>query len=308
MFKKAVASYINKQKQLAIKKIMDSPDEGVTNSFHKQNIGKLLFGNNVTEQNKFNGTSYKTKFTLDEGVKVGLFLNQGLNKYIDTNERHVKENIVDLLNSKTSKFKIKLTLENGKSKTTSVYIENPTPHTKTSGVFDLVLKNATQGNNHWIKDFLPETIDTKELKVTVELFTESNPNTVLASGNLTYSPKIGAKVPYGYSCSLSKDVSSNELAKLKPRLKEIAAYGIGRYNKKENRAYSFVNLSISSDWRESITEYGTKDIFFYVEVLCKDSKGNLFSFNDRFMSLDKSDIGYFELISSSKFNVNYCDK
>lgn len=308
MYELSIKAYEVRQKQLAIKQILAKTDEGIFSPFQKQNLGKLLFSNAVTEQNKFISTSYKTKFSIDEPIKMVVFLDKGFNKYIDTSERVIKENLEELAGVMHSKFKLKLTLNNSETKTSEIYIENKTPHTKTSGVFNLVLKNAKTGNNHWLHGFFPDKVEGKEYKIKVDLLANEKTDVVIASGEYIYTPKVGAKLPHGYSCSLAKDIENTKLINMKPRLKEIAGYSIAKFNKKENKNYTFVNLSIVSDWITEKKEYGSDNIFIYVEFLCKDSKGEEFIFTDRFIGLDKSDIGFFDAIVNSKFNVNLCDK
>nr|WP_294858392.1 hypothetical protein [uncultured Fluviicola sp.] len=304
IYEKAVVAYNNKQRQVAIKTIMDKPDEGVASDFQKQNKGKVLFGNKVTEENKSMATSYKSKFTLDEKISCSFFVDKGLNKYIDTSASTIKEN----LNEKNeSKFEIKVTIDNAKSGNNVIYIKNASATAKTSGVFDLVVRNATIGNNYWLKSLFPEKIEDKEHTVKVEVMTEGT-NTVIASGTYNYTPKKGAKVPNGFACSPGMEIKNTSILALKPRLKEIAAYGIALYNKKEGRNYSFVNLTIVSEWNTTVDEYGFINTFLYVSLHCKDSKGNSFLFTDKFDSNDKSDMGYFEALSQRDFNVNICDE
>ncbi len=308
MYELSINAFEVKQKQLAVKQILAKADEGIISPFQKQNLGKLLFGNAVTEQNKFIATSYKTKFSIDEPIKVAVFLDKGFGKYIDTTESIIKENLEELLGVKHSKFKIKLTVNNSETKTFEIYIENKAPYNKTSGVFNLVLKNAKTGNNQWLHSFFPDKVESKEYKIKVDLLSNEKAEVVIATGEYIYTPKVGAKLPHGYSCSLAKDIENPKLMNMKPRLKEIAEYSIAKFNKKENRNYTFVNLSIVSDWITEKKEYGSDNIFIYVEFLCKDSKGEEFIFTDRFIGLDKSDIGFFDAILYSKFNVNLCDK
>ncbi len=303
-YEEAVAIYQNNQKQLAIKTIMDKPDEGIVSDFQKQHIGKVLFGNKVSEENKFMAASYKSKFTLDEKISCSFFLDKGLTKCIDTNSDVIKENLSD---RKESTFRIRVTIDNTKSGTNTIYIKNVSAVSKTSGVFDLVLRNASSGNNYWLQSLFPEKIEDKEHVVKVEVMPEGDLNTVIASGTYTYIPKKAAKVPNGVACNPAAEIKNTSILSLKPRLKEMAAYYIGLYNKKEGRNYSFVNLTIVSEWNTTVDEYGFNSTFLYVTLHCKDSKGNSFLFTDKFESNDKSDVGYFEALSKRNFNVNFCD-
>ncbi len=304
-YEKAVATYSNKQKQLAIKTIMDKPDEGIVSDFHKKNVGKVLFGNKVTEENKLMVASYKPKFTLDEKISCSFFLDKGLTKYIDTSSTVIKENLSE---NGDSKFRIKVTIDGVKSGNNTIYIKNISAKSKTSGVFDLVLRNATSGNNYWLQSLFPEKIEDKEHVVKVEVMLEGDLNTVIASGTYSYIPKKAAKVPNGFACNPAAEIKNTSILALKPRLKEIAAYGIALYNKKEGRNYSFVNLTIVSEWNTSVDDFGFTSTFLYVTLHCKDSKGNSFLFTDKFNSNDKSDMGYFEALSKRDFNVNFCDQ
>lgn len=309
LFRNAVNHYEQNKKNQEIKKIMDKPDEGIVSDFQKQNIGKVLFGNNLTEANKFTAASYKSKFTIDEAVKATLFLDKGFVKYVDTTAYVVKENLSDILNVPNSEFKYKITLDNATTQKGAIYIKNDGPKSITSGVFTIVRKNdASRGNNYWLHGFFPDKIETKPHTVKIEVYIESNPDNILASGTYTYIPKPGAELPYGVACASSKEVTKPSLTKLKPRMKEVAAYNLARFNKKENRSYTFVNLSIVSDWIVETNSYGIEDKYLLVEMLCKDSKGNPFVYTDRFLSLDKSDTGYFDLMANGTFNVNLCDK
>lgn len=304
-YEEAVGSYRNKQKQSAIKTIMDKPDEGITSDFQKKNIGKVLFGNHVSEENKLTAASYKSKFTLDEKISCSFFLPKGLTKYIDTNSSIIKENLND---RKESTFRIKVTIDGAKSGSSTIYIKNVSAKSKTSGVFDLVLRNANSGNNYWLQSVFPEKIEDKEHVVKVEVMLEDDLASVIASGTYTYIPKKAAKVPNGFACNPAAEIKNSSILALKPRLKEIAAYYIGLYNKKEGRNYSFVNLTIISDWNTTVDEFGFNSTFLYVTLHCKDSKGNSFLFTDKFESNDKSDMGYFEALSKRNFNVNFCDQ
>ncbi len=304
-YEKAVAAYKSNQKKLAIKTIMDKPDEGVASDFQKKNIGKVLFGNKVTEENKLVATSYKSKFTLDEKISCSFFLDKGLTKYIDTSSSVIRENLND---RKESTFRIKVTIDNAKSGNNTIYIKNVSAVSKTSGVFDLVLRNASMGNNYWLQSLFPEKIEDKEHVVKVEVMLEGDVNTVIASGTYSYIPKKAAKVPNGFACNPAAEIKDASILALKPRLKEIAAYGIALYNKKEGRTYSFVNLTIVSEWSTMIDEFGFNNTFLNVTLHCKDSKGNSFLFTDKFNSNDKSDMGYFEALSKRDFNVNLCDQ
>lgn len=304
-YEQAVATYTNKQRQLAIKTIMDKPDEGIVSDFQKKNIGKVLFGNKVSEENKFMPASYKSKFTLDEKISCSFFLDKGLTKYMDTSSTDIKENLSE---RGESKFRIKVTIDGTKSVNNTIYIQNVSAKPKTSGVFDLVLRNANSGNNYWLQSLFPEKIEDKEHVVKVEVMPEGDLNTVIASGTYTYIPKKAAKVPNGFVCNPSAEIKNSSILALKPRLKEIAAYGIGLYNKKEGRNYSFVNLTIVSEWNTSVDEFGFNNTFLYVTLHCKDSKGNSFLFTDKFNSNDQSDMGYFEALSKRDFNVNLCDQ
>lgn len=304
-YEHAVAKYRNNQKQLAVKTIMDKPDEGIKSDFQKQHIGKVLFGNKVTEENKFMAASYKSKFTLDEKISCSFFLDKGLTKCIDTSATVIKENLND---RKESVFRIKVTIDHMKSGNSTIYIKNVSAVSKTSGVFDLVLRNASSGNNYWLQSLFPEKIEDKEHVVKVEVMPEGELNTVIASGTYTYIPKKAAKVPNGFACNPAAEIKNSSILALKPRLKEIAAYGIALYNKKEGRNYSFVNLTIVSEWNTTVDEYGFNDTFLNVTLHCKDSKGNSFLFTDKFNSSDRSDMGYFEALSKHTFNVNLCDQ
>ena len=75
----------------------------------------------------------------------------------------------------------------------------------------------------------------------VEVMPEGELNTVIASGTYTYIPKKAAKVPNGFACNPAAEIKNSSILALKPRLKEIAAYGIALYNKKEGRNYLFVH-------------------------------------------------------------------
>ncbi|MNU77959.1 hypothetical protein D3C71_675430 [compost metagenome] len=304
-YEKAVVTYQNNQKRLAIKTIMDKPDEGIVSDFQKQHIGKVLFGNKVTEENKSMAASYKSKFTLDEKISCSFFLDKGLTKTIDTSSSVIKEN---LNQNGESKFQIKVTIDGVKSGNNTIYIKNLSAKSKTSGVFDLVLRNATMGNNYWLQSLFPEKIEDKEHVVKVEVMPEGDLNTVIASGTYTYIPKKAAKVPNGFACNPATEIKNASILALKPRLKEIAAYSIALYNKKEGRNYSFVNLTIVSEWNTTVDEFGFNNTFLYVTLHCKDSKGNSFLFTDQFSSNDKSDMGYFEALAKRNFNVNFCDQ
>lgn len=308
LYTSSINGFEARKKQSDISKIQKKPDDGITSPFQKENLGKLLFSNAVTEQNKFTATNYKSKFTLDEAIKVTVFLDKGLNKYIDTSTSFITENITEIMGVEKSKFYVKLSVNAAKSEITSVFIDNKTPHTKTSGVFDLVIKNSRTGNNNWVKSLFPETPEAKEYKIKAELFVTEKASTPIATGTFTYMPKPGATIPYGHSCNLEKDINDANILKLKPRLKEIMPYTLTRFNKNHGTNYTFVNLTLVSDWQIATDSYGIAEKFIYVNVLCKDANGEPFVFIDRFVSPDKSDAGYFNAFLSNTFNVTYCDK
>jgi len=291
----------NQKKQSKINAINNTPDEGTANAFHNQNIGKVLFGNSVSEDTKYSPTQFKNKFTIDEGITAVMYLPKGMSKYIDTSKMQVNENITDY---GTSSFRQVITYENT-TDTFSLQIPNNALNSKTVGIFPIVLKNATRGNNLWLKSVFPQKIEDKEHPVKIEILTLQNE--LIAEGSYTYTPKKGAKLPYGIACDSGEEIADKAIISMKPRLMEIAIFQIGRYNKSNGLNYSVVKISIMSDWQVEHSEFGSDEYYLIVELLCKDGKGNYFVLSERFKSLDKSDTGLFDRLSNDQVNVIYCD-
>jgi hypothetical protein len=250
IYSDALNRYLYKQKQLQIKTIMSKPDEGIVSNFQKENIGNLLFSTNVTEQTKGIATSYKSKFTVDEGIKATLFLDKGLNKYIDTTTTTIKENLND---AKESTFDLVVSIDGKELVTHSISIKHETIF-KTSGVFIFVSPKAGTTSNGWLKREISNYYDGKEHLVTVQVKTTGESPIIVAKGEFKYIPKAGAIMPYGYACELGKDIDA-QMKSIKPTLLKLAQITIQKTNSLKN--YTIIDMVVTSKWHQEYPDGST---------------------------------------------------
>lgn len=80
LHKIALQNYKKRKKEEALATIANKPDEGVTNPFHKDNLGKILFSNSPTDANKMTASTYKSAYLISEPISAVFFLDKGLSK------------------------------------------------------------------------------------------------------------------------------------------------------------------------------------------------------------------------------------
>jgi peptidoglycan hydrolase-like protein with peptidoglycan-binding domain len=305
IYENALLAYAERQRQVEITRIMATPDEGITSTFQKDHVGKMLFGNQVTDQNKAIAASYKSKFTIDEKISVCFFLDKGLNKYFDKTADFVSENLDSY---HASHFKLRMTYDNGASQIQTVAIDHLEGIIRSSGIFNLVVVNDPIENNNWVMNFFPEKIEDKEHPVKLELLTNDDHEEVLALGSFTYAPKKGAKLPIGTKCALPADFSPS-MAKYKPRMKEVADFQIARYNKQNGTNYKITDLAVYSGWMTGTDQLDLPFKEAYVKFLCTNGQGASLILFDTYSLPNPADdsLGIFRGMVEQKLNFSPCD-
>lgn len=304
-YNKALEAYHARQREKRIQAILSKPDEGVPTAFHKENTGKVLFGNQITDDNKYIASTYKNKFTIDEKISMIFFLDKGLNKYFDQTKEYFSENLSAY---NVSSFKVRITYDNSKTEIITRGIKQTGNVAKTSGIIHLIVHNEQGEHNGWATNFLPNKIEDKEHPVMVEVLLAEDENTVLATGTFTYSPKKGAVLPYGVPCAIPADYDAS-MTKLKPRMKEISDYQMERYNTKNGSQYKIVKFAVIQGWANVTDIIGNVSRETTIKFLCTNEKGESLIFFDIYSATDISDdsIGIFKGLLNSDINLSYCD-
>jgi hypothetical protein len=293
--------------------LMAKPDNGMSTDFHKANANKILFGNNITTANAMQATTYKSSFTVDEPVMMTIFADKGFNKFIDRSESD-PEKMENLNRDGESVFLLNAKFSNGKSVSRTMYVAHPEGQRLTFDIKDLVLgkgKSSGSNDNLWIKDKANLDNLSSDVTVTVEVVNFKDEQNLVAQGTFTYSPKAGAVMPYGKTCSLGDNVKIANIDKLKAALATNFKKALA--NKAETKAYTLVELTITTDWQE------TNELAYpFVEVnfILKDQAGKCYSGNDRYLWLDDKmpaeQAGYFFYAESKHSSIltdlyPYCD-
>ncbi|MCX6318906.1 MAG: hypothetical protein NTW29_16625 [Bacteroidetes bacterium] len=313
LIQKEVDAYNSDVAKRMIKKILAKKDQGFTSDWHKANAGKLLFGNALTNTNINTAASYKTKFTIDEPIRMAIFSDKGFNKYADATESD-PEKVENLNGSRESTFKINLTLSNGVTLSRHVYIQHPNETFLTLYIHDLVFgkgKSTTAESNKWIKEKAKLDGLNQEVQVKAELVTTGGSPYTVAEGSFSFIPKAGAVMPYGYSCSPEVDIKIDNLAKIKPLL--LANFKKALAAKPETNKFKVTEFSIRSHWQESAE---VPFPFIEVNFVVKNEKGECLSGADKYLWFEQKkpveQAGYF-LRAESKLGglvenlYPYCD-
>jgi hypothetical protein len=313
LYQEAIDAHNSEIPKRRIAELQAKKDDGITSDLHKANIKKILFGNSITKENMNTSTAYKSKFTIDEPVMMTIFSDKGFNKYVNPNESDL-EKIENINGQRESVFLLKLIFSNGSQASKTTYIQHPEGRYVTVGFQDLVYgkgKSKTSDNNNWIIEKSGLDVITSAVTVTVQLVLFSDEKSVVAEGSYTYTPKPGARMPYGKSCSSSTDVKIKDLARIKAGL--TASFKKALLSKEETKNFTLVELIIGSDWQED-NSMPYKYITVYYVV--KNASGKCFSGSDRYLWFDPKSLpeigGYFFHAESKHMSIiddlyPYCD-
>jgi hypothetical protein len=242
-------TYNEKIKKARFDAIEKTVDEGIISEFQKINIGKIVFGNVVSEATKHDVKMYKKAFTHDEPIQATFFTNKGLNKFFSLDDRgNPKENLTE---NNESFFEL-LVIINGEILTKHTVMIQHTKTLKTSGTFTIVGPKGGTISNNWFKNQLDEYTKNKTQLVTFEI--RGGENILIASGSYTYNQKPGANIPYGEKCEIGKDVNSSAL-KFKTDILKIAKEEMAMSSKFKELTIS--EMILASDW---YTDYGFENI------------------------------------------------
>lgn len=313
VFENEVNAYGRSAPQKKIKEILAKKDEGITSEWHKNNTGKLLFGNNITPGNMGVATAYKTKFAVDEPVMMSVFADKGFNKYIDASATDI--NKLENYNANgESLFSLNLSFSNGVKVSRNVYIKHPEGKYLTLYIHDVLFAKAkAKGaeSNQWIKEKAGLDNLKEEIKVQAELFTAGNEPYKIAEGAFSFIPKPGAVMPYGKSCSPGDDIKIANLSKIKPAL--TAAFKKALAAKPGTAKYQLTEFAIRSNWQ---TETSVPYPYIEVNFVVKNAKGECFSGADKYVwfepKMAAEQAGYFIRAESKAGNIPdilypYCD-
>lgn len=299
-FEQAAMAYNAEIPKKKIAEIEAKKDDGVTTEFHKTNLNKILFGSLITPANMNNAATYKSKFTVDEPVAMTIFAPKGFNKYVDPNKSDL-DKIENLNGNRESAFELKLTFSNGNEASKTFYVAHPEGRFVTVAIADLVYgkgKSKTSDDNNWIIKSAGLGVITQAITVNVKISTLSDDHTVVAEGTYTYTPKAGARMPYGKYCGNTADVKIKDLARVKAGL--TASFKKALLSKESTKGLVLTELVIASDWQEDNSmPYKYIVVFFVV----KNASGQCFSGSDRYLWFDTKsgpEVGGYFLKAESK--------
>jgi hypothetical protein len=299
-YEEALLSYNSEIPKKYAAVILAKKDDGVLSEFHKANVGKVLFGNNITKENVMTAATYKSKFTIDEHIVFTIFSDKGFNKFVDYEASDV-EDIENLNGDRESQFILEMSFSNGHKASHTIRIAHPEGRFLTFAFQELVFgknKSKNTDDNSWILKNSELGVLSAPLDVSVRIL-HMKDESVIAQGAFTYTPKANARMPYGRSCASSTDVKIKDFARIKPGL--TTAFKKALLTKDETKGLTLTDFYIGSDWQ---SDNSLPDKYITVYFVVKNEAGVCFSGSDRYTWFDPkslAEVGGYFIHAQSKF-------